>query len=65
MPTKEQTHKGKPAWVTERRTFNLGKKHADMLEELVLRAKAKNHRANMTTVVEDAIEKLFGEIDFA
>ena len=63
MDTKESEkaviHKGgKPGWTVKRTAFNFGEKHARMLDELVLQARKENHRANFTTVVEEAIENL-------
>ncbi len=60
MATKTVTKKrGRPAWATGRRTFNFGAKHEEMLSVLLQKAKQTDHRANMTTVVEKAIEEKY------
>ncbi len=59
MTTKQDTSgKGTPVWVAKRTAFNLGEKHWTMLTDLVTNARTDNHRANMTTVIEEAIENL-------
>lgn len=52
-PSKPENHQ---KWAVRKLVCNLGQKHADMLDALVEEAQKETHRANTTTVVEDAIE---------
>lgn len=48
-------HKGKPGWVVKRIALNLGARHAEMLDALLRASRETDHRANNTTVLENAI----------
>lgn len=54
---KTESHKGRPGWVARRTAINFGVRHAQMIDDLVAEAKKTDHRANMTVVIEDAIER--------
>ena len=54
----KSAHKGKPGWVTKRHAINLGETHERLLNELVAQAQEANHRASITTVIEEAIRAL-------
>lgn len=56
--TQPKKQRGKPAWVAHRLGVNLGKKHADMLEQLIANARKEDSRATVGGVIEDAIDAL-------
>lgn len=60
MPiTQKKAEKSGTLPIVRKLTALLRPKHNDMFEKLVAFAKVNDHRANMTTVIEDAIERAY------